>query len=161
MTSWLKAKFGRMRVSTVVLIVAFIALFWLYQNVEPAAPDRDADACGRPAWLRARPELHLGAADERAAAQGARRHHDHHDDHDRDDNHEPDVADGAHADDRRWSIPTAPAAAAAADDHADDRDCLRRRRRRAGAGAGADDDARFAGIALNRAAQSHRYTGVP
>ena len=36
MTSWLKAKFGRMRVSTLVLIVAFIALFWLYHNVEPA-----------------------------------------------------------------------------------------------------------------------------
>ena len=41
MTSWLKAKFGRMRVSTVVLIVAFLALFWVYHNFEPrpAAPE--------------------------------------------------------------------------------------------------------------------------
>ena len=35
MTSWLKAKFGRMRVSTLVLIVAFFALFWVYHNFEP------------------------------------------------------------------------------------------------------------------------------
>lgn len=35
MTSWLKAKFGRMRISTLVLIVAFIALFWAYHNFEP------------------------------------------------------------------------------------------------------------------------------
>jgi hypothetical protein len=34
-TSWLKAKFGRMRVSTAVLIVAFLALFWVYHNFEP------------------------------------------------------------------------------------------------------------------------------
>jgi hypothetical protein len=34
-TSWLKAKFGRMRFSTLVLIVAFIALFWVYHNFEP------------------------------------------------------------------------------------------------------------------------------
>ena len=41
MTSWLKAKFGRARVSTVVLIVAFVALFWVYHNFEPrpAAPE--------------------------------------------------------------------------------------------------------------------------
>ena len=35
MTSWLKARLGRMRVSTVVLIVAFVALFWVYHNFEP------------------------------------------------------------------------------------------------------------------------------
>ncbi|OBI81740.1 hypothetical protein [Mycobacterium sp. E740] len=35
MTSWLKARFGRMRVSTIVLIVAFIGLFWVSQSVEP------------------------------------------------------------------------------------------------------------------------------
>jgi hypothetical protein len=35
MTSWLKAKLGRMRVSTLVLIVAFVALFWVYHNFEP------------------------------------------------------------------------------------------------------------------------------
>jgi len=39
-TSWLKARLGRMRVSTAVLIVAFIALFWVQQTFEPkpAAP---------------------------------------------------------------------------------------------------------------------------
>ena len=35
MTSWLKARLGRARVSTVVLIVAFVALFWVYHNFEP------------------------------------------------------------------------------------------------------------------------------
>jgi hypothetical protein len=34
-TSWLKAKFGRARVSTIVLIVVFLALFWVYHNFEP------------------------------------------------------------------------------------------------------------------------------
>jgi hypothetical protein len=45
MTSWLKFKLGgRMRVSTAVLLVAFVALFWVNYNVEatpkpePAAP---------------------------------------------------------------------------------------------------------------------------
>lgn len=40
MKSWLSARLGRMRVSTVVLIVAFLALFWVYHNFEPrpAAP---------------------------------------------------------------------------------------------------------------------------
>jgi len=28
-TSWLSARLGRMRVSTIVLIVAFLALFWV------------------------------------------------------------------------------------------------------------------------------------
>jgi hypothetical protein len=37
-TSWLKAKLGRMRVSTLVLIVAFLALFWVYHNFEPRPP---------------------------------------------------------------------------------------------------------------------------
>jgi hypothetical protein len=37
-TSWLRAKLGRMRVSTLVLLVAFLALFWIYHNVEPAPP---------------------------------------------------------------------------------------------------------------------------
>jgi hypothetical protein len=34
-TDWLRAKFGRMRVSTLVLIVAFIALFWVHQAFQP------------------------------------------------------------------------------------------------------------------------------
>ena len=35
MRSWFKARLGRMRVSTLLLIVAFIALFWVYHNFEP------------------------------------------------------------------------------------------------------------------------------
>jgi hypothetical protein len=35
MTDWLRARFGRMRVSTLVLIVAFIALFWVHQAFQP------------------------------------------------------------------------------------------------------------------------------
>jgi hypothetical protein len=35
MTAWLKARLGRARVSTIVLIVAFVALFWVYHNFEP------------------------------------------------------------------------------------------------------------------------------
>jgi hypothetical protein len=35
MRSWFTARLGRMRVSTVVLIVAFLALFWVYHNFEP------------------------------------------------------------------------------------------------------------------------------
>ncbi|HZN78431.1 MAG TPA: hypothetical protein VFC01_01910, partial [Mycobacterium sp.] len=42
MTSWLKAKLGRMRVSTLVLIVAFVALFWVYHNFEPRLTPAEA-----------------------------------------------------------------------------------------------------------------------
>ena len=38
MKSWLTARLGRMRVSTIVLIVAFVALFWVYHNFEPRPP---------------------------------------------------------------------------------------------------------------------------
>jgi len=38
MRSWFKARLGRMRVSTIVLIVAFLALFWVYHNFEPRPP---------------------------------------------------------------------------------------------------------------------------
>jgi cytoskeletal protein RodZ len=41
-TSWLRAKFGRMRVSTMVLIVAFFALFWVYHNFEPKPEPAEA-----------------------------------------------------------------------------------------------------------------------
>lgn len=53
MTSWLKAKFGRMRVSTMVLIVAFIALFWVYHNIEsrPAAPEAPPTAVVPPGFV--------------------------------------------------------------------------------------------------------------
>jgi len=38
MRSWFKARLGRIRVSTIVLIVAFVALFWVYHNFEPRPP---------------------------------------------------------------------------------------------------------------------------
>ena len=38
MRSWFNSKLGRMRVSTIVLIVAFLALFWVYHNFEPRPP---------------------------------------------------------------------------------------------------------------------------
>jgi hypothetical protein len=52
-TSWLKAKFGRARVSTVVLIVAFFALFWVYHNFEPrpAAPEAPPTAVVPPGFV--------------------------------------------------------------------------------------------------------------
>ena len=42
MNSWLSARLGRMRVSTLVLIVAFIALFWVYHNFEPRPASTEA-----------------------------------------------------------------------------------------------------------------------
>jgi hypothetical protein len=52
-TSWLKAKFGRARVSTIVLIVAFLALFWVYHNFEPrpAAPETPPTAVVPPGFV--------------------------------------------------------------------------------------------------------------
>jgi cytoskeletal protein RodZ len=39
MTDWFKARLlGRMRVSTIVLIVAFVALFWVNQTFQPEPP---------------------------------------------------------------------------------------------------------------------------
>jgi hypothetical protein len=38
MKSWVTAKFGRMRISTLVLIVVFIALFWVHQSTQPEPP---------------------------------------------------------------------------------------------------------------------------
>lgn len=53
MTSWLKAKFGRARVSTIVLIVAFLALFWVYHNFEPrpTAPETPPTAVVPPGFV--------------------------------------------------------------------------------------------------------------
>ena len=42
MRSWFKARLGRMRVSTIVLIVAFSALFWVYHNFEPKPASSEA-----------------------------------------------------------------------------------------------------------------------
>jgi hypothetical protein len=52
-TSWLKARLGRIRVSTVVLIVAFFALFWVYHNFEPrpAAPEAPPTAVVPPGFV--------------------------------------------------------------------------------------------------------------
>ena len=53
MTSWLKARIGRMRVSTLVLIVAFLALFWLHQAFppEPAATQAPTPAVVPPGFV--------------------------------------------------------------------------------------------------------------
>src|ERR1700760_4903047 len=42
MRTWLTGRFGRMRVSTIVLIVAFLALFWVYHNFEPRTASTQA-----------------------------------------------------------------------------------------------------------------------
>jgi hypothetical protein len=42
MRSWFTARLGRMRVSTIVLIVAFLALFWVYHNFEPRPAPTEA-----------------------------------------------------------------------------------------------------------------------
>jgi hypothetical protein len=42
MRTWLTGKLGRVRVSTIVLIVAFIALFWVYHNFEPRSASTQA-----------------------------------------------------------------------------------------------------------------------
>ena len=53
MRSWFKARLGRMRVSTIVLIVAFLALFWVYHNFEPrpAAPEAPPTAVVPPGFV--------------------------------------------------------------------------------------------------------------
>jgi hypothetical protein len=52
-TDWLKAKLGRMRMSTVVLIVAFVALFWVNQTFQPrpAEPPAPAPAVVPPGFV--------------------------------------------------------------------------------------------------------------
>ena len=53
MKSWFSARLGRMRVSTIVLIVAFLALFWVYHNFEPrpAAPEAPPTAVVPPGFV--------------------------------------------------------------------------------------------------------------
>ena len=53
MTSWFKAKLGgRFRVSTIVLIVAFIALFWVQQTFQPQpAPEAPVPAVVPPGFV--------------------------------------------------------------------------------------------------------------
>ena len=53
MTSWFKARLGgRFRVSTVVLIVVFIALFWVQQSFQPEpAPEAPVPAVVPPGFV--------------------------------------------------------------------------------------------------------------
>src|SRR5215210_7356447 len=54
MTSWFKAKLGgRFRVSTIVLIVAFLTLFWVQQTFQPeaAAPEQPTPAVVPPGFV--------------------------------------------------------------------------------------------------------------
>src|ERR1700760_1329481 len=51
MRTWLTGRFGRMRVSTIVLIVAFLALFWVYHNVEPRPTEAATTAVGPPRFV--------------------------------------------------------------------------------------------------------------
>lgn len=53
MTSWFKAHLGRMRVSTLALIVAFLALFWVHQTFppQPAANQAPAPAVVPPGFV--------------------------------------------------------------------------------------------------------------
>ncbi|WP_123024194.1 hypothetical protein [Mycolicibacterium stellerae] len=53
MTSWFKTKLGgRIRVSTAVMIVAFIALFWVQQTFEPEpTPEAPAPAVVPPGFV--------------------------------------------------------------------------------------------------------------
>ncbi len=52
MTSWFKARLGQIRVSTVVLIVVFIALFWVQQTFTPEpAPEAPTPAIVPPGFV--------------------------------------------------------------------------------------------------------------
>ncbi len=53
MRSWFTARLGRMRVSTIALIVAFVALFWVQQTFqpEPTAPVAPAPAVVPPGFV--------------------------------------------------------------------------------------------------------------
>jgi hypothetical protein len=124
----------------------------------PARRTGDAADRGRPAGLRARSELHLGAADQRAQTQGDADDGDDHADHhqpdgDYDDvargDHQPDVALCVHADDDLVRGDNQPYADPNADDHA----CSR-------VWTGADD-AGSAEITLSGVRRRHRYTGAP
>jgi hypothetical protein len=51
MRSWFTARLGRMRVSTIVLIVAFLALFWVYHNFEPRPAEAPPTAVVPPGFV--------------------------------------------------------------------------------------------------------------
>ena len=144
-----------MRVSTIVLIVAFLALFWVYHNFEPRpAPSEAPTTAVVPPGFVPDPELHVGAADQRPAAPGIRDHHHDHDQPDGDHDvtggdHQPDVADH---DGGSWAAGAADRHAVA-HPHADDAVGAR-------VGTGADH-AGCAELAISGFRRRHRYTGVP
>jgi cytoskeletal protein RodZ len=50
--SWFKARLGQFRVSTIVLIIVFIALFWVQQTFQPVpAPQEPAPAVVPPGFV--------------------------------------------------------------------------------------------------------------
>ena len=52
MSSWFKARLGQFRVSTIVLIIVFIALFWVQQTFQPApTPQEPAPAVVPPGFV--------------------------------------------------------------------------------------------------------------
>ena len=73
---------GRVRTSTLVLIVLFLAVWWTYDTYKPQAPvpRRPAGDAGGAAGIRARSELHLGAAHPGRTAARRHAHTDAHDD---------------------------------------------------------------------------------
>ena len=156
MRSWFKARLGRMRVSTIVLIVAFLALFWVYHNFEPrpASTEAPTTAVVPPGFV---PDPNYTWVPRTNVRRPEGTRDDHHDDHDQPDrdhdvtggDHQSDVADGVHADDnwvrRPWHADAHP--------HADDAAGAR-------VGTGADH-AGSAEIALSGFRPRHRYTGVP
>ncbi len=92
MTSRFKAKFGRMRVSTLVLLVAFVALFWVDQTFQPPAPCARACRSCRRASCPTRTTRGCRAR----TCDGPRRPCDDYDDDD-DHDHDDDQPDGLHA----------------------------------------------------------------
>ena len=101
MTSWFKGRLGRIRVSTAVLIVAFIALFWVQQTFQPEpAPEAPAPAVVPPGFVPDPNYTWVPRTYVRRPKE-ADNDHDAHDDHERRRrrHHEPDVADVADPDD--------------------------------------------------------------
>ena len=166
MTSWLKTKLGgRFRVSTLVLIAAFVALFWVQQSVQPApAPEAPVPAVVPPGFVpdpnytwvprtqvrRPRSRVYTTTTtaddDDRDDDTGAGGHHD-----------EPDVAepddDGGRSGRPRW-----PARAADARSRHPTVDGAARRPRPRRARCPPRPKRRDSST---EPALSHRYTGVP
>ena len=65
---------GRVRTSTLVLIIAFFATWWAYDTYRPA-PTPSAHPAGRAPGLRSRPRLYLGSAHQGSSAAHVRHAH--------------------------------------------------------------------------------------